>query len=203
MVASDTDAFSKFVIAEPTRTVNSIETIRTLKKIFSLFGYPNRVISDSGKAFTSRNFKKFSTDRQFRHTLNAIACPRANGQVERTNRTILDALRATDPSEASGNWANSLPDIIWGINNTVNDTTSFKPYDLMFARAGRSVCDVSIPGREPEPIESRRKRATDRIKKASDKMKRNFDKKNVNLLMFTKREILSCGDKPLRVAPLR
>lgn len=103
-----TDSFSKFVIAEPTRTVNSVETIRVLKQIFGLFGYPDRVITDHGKAFTSRYFKKFATDRQFKHTLNAIAYPRANGQVERTNRTILNALRATDPSEAANNWANQM-----------------------------------------------------------------------------------------------
>lgn len=89
-----TDSFSKFVMAEPTRTVNSIETIRVLKHLLSLFGYPERIVSDHGKAFTSRYFKKFSNEKQFRHTLYAFACPRANGQVERTNRTILDALRA-------------------------------------------------------------------------------------------------------------
>lgn len=54
-----TDAFSKFVIAKASRTVNSIETIRLLKRVFSLFGYPNKLVSDHGKAFTSRNFKVF------------------------------------------------------------------------------------------------------------------------------------------------
>lgn len=172
-----TDAFTKFVVAEPTRTVNSIETIRILKKIFSLFGYPNHIVTDHGKAFTSRYFKKFSNEKQFRHTLNAIACPRANGQVERTNRTILDALRASDPSEASSNWANSLADILWGINNTQNATTGYKPFDLMFARSGRPICDVSIPGQVSEPVELRRKNAAMKIQKASEKMKRNFDRR--------------------------
>lgn len=181
-----TDAFSKFVIAEPTRTVNSVETIRVLKKIFSLFGYPERVISDHGKAFTSRYFKKFASDKQFKHTLTAIACPRANGQVERTNRTILDALRATEPSEAAGNWVNSLPDVIWGINNTSNASTGYKPYDLMFAHPGRSVTDIQIPGRSTEPVHVRRDKASKRIVRASETMKRNFDKRRKNCTIYKK-----------------
>lgn len=172
-----TDSFSKFVIAEPTRTVNSVETIKLLKKIFGLFGYPDRVVTDHGKAFTSRYFKKFASDKQFKHTLNAIACPRANGQVERTNRTILNALRASDPSEAANNWVNCLSDVIWGINNTLNDTTGYKPFDLMFARSSRSVCDVTIPERVPEPVQTRRNKASQRIIKASRKMKHHYDKR--------------------------
>lgn len=191
-----TDAFSKFVIAEPTRTVNSVETIRVLKRIFGLFGYPDRVVTDHGKAFTSRYFKKFGTDKQFKHTLNAIACPRANGQVERTNRTILNALRATDPSEAANNWANCLPDVVWGINNTLNDTTGLKPYDLMFSRSGRSVCDVSIPGRVVESTQSKRAKATSRIEKASAKMKRNFDKRRKNCKVYNKGDLVLWRQAP-------
>lgn len=34
------DAFSKFLLARPTRTINSVETLEVLKDVFSLFGYP-------------------------------------------------------------------------------------------------------------------------------------------------------------------
>ena len=191
-----TDAFTKFVVAEPTRTVNSVETVRLLKRIFSLFGYPDRVVTDHGKAFTSRYFKKFVTEKQFKHTLNAIACPRANGQVERTNRTILNALRATDPSEASINWANNLPDVIWGINNTLNDSTGSKPYDLMFARSGRPMCDVDVPGRVEEPVQTRRERATSKIKKATNRMERNFNKRRKNSRVYRKGDLVLWKQAP-------
>lgn len=195
-----TDAFSKFVIAEPTRTVNSVETIRVLNKIFSLFGYPERLVSDHGKAFTSRHFKRFASDRQFRHTLCTIACPRANGQVERTNRTILDALRATEPSEAGNNWDNSLPNVIWGINNTMNASTGFKPYDLMFAQVGRSVCDVSIPGCVRESIQSRRARAAARNKVASNKMKKNYDKRRKPSTVYKRGDFVLWRQAPVTSA---
>lgn len=195
-----TDAFSKFVIAEPTRTVNSIETVRMLKRIFGLFGYPDRIVTDHGKAFTSRHFRKFGSDKQFKHTLTAIACPRANGQVERTNRTILNALRATDTSEAANNWSNSLPDVIWGINNTQNDTTKFKPYDLMFARSGRSLCDVAIPERIVESTQAKRVKARQRIEKASAKMKLNFDKRRKSSQIYKKGDLVLWKQAPTNSA---
>lgn len=191
-----TDSFSKFVIAEPTRTVNSVETIRVLKRLFSLFGYPEKLVSDHGKAFTSRYFKKFASDKQFRHILTSIACPRANGQVERTNRTILDALRAIDPSEAANNWANCLPDVLWGINNTVNESTTYKPYDLMFARSSRSRCDVRSSEIISEPVENRRKNASTKLKVASARMKRNFDKKRKPSRVYRKGDLVLWRQAP-------
>lgn len=191
-----TDAFSKFVIAEPTRTVNSVETIRILKKLFSLFGYPDKVVSDHGKAFTSRNFKQFANDKQFKHILTSIACPRANGQVERTNRTILNALRATDPSEAANNWANCLPDVLWGINNTPNASTTYKPYDLMFAKSSRPLCDVTSRDRETEPVEDRRRNASAKLKKAAEKMKLNFDKKRKPSRVYKKGDLVLWRQAP-------
>ena len=49
--------------------------------------------------FMNGNFIKFATDKQFKHT--SIACPQANGQVERNKRTILNALCASDLSLAA------------------------------------------------------------------------------------------------------
>lgn len=192
-----TDSFSKFVIVEPTRTVNSIETVRALKKIFSLFGFPDRIASDHGKAFTSRYFKQFATEKQFKHTLCTIACPRANGQVERTNRTILDALRATEPSEAGNNWDNSLPNVIWGINNTPNASTSYKPYDLMFTRASRSICDVTIPGRVAEPEQTRRAKAVVNNKAASARMKQQYDRRRKHSMTYKRGDLVLWKQAPV------
>lgn len=36
------DAFTKFIIAKPTRTLSSVETIEHLRWIFGEFGYPRR-----------------------------------------------------------------------------------------------------------------------------------------------------------------
>lgn len=69
--------------------------------------------------------------------MNAIATPRANGQVERVNRTLTEAITASAETEVL--WDETLPQIAWGINNTVHSTTKQNPSDLMFAFTGGAV----------------------------------------------------------------
>lgn len=128
------DSFTKFTLAEPTKTLKTGETIQRLTSVFGVFGYPRRLISDRGLAFTSKAFSEFLARRGVRHVLNAIATPRANGQVERQNRTIIDALATSIDAETR--WDEKVPDIIWGMNHTVNGSTQFSPAELLFSHSG-------------------------------------------------------------------
>ncbi|KXZ75922.1 hypothetical protein TcasGA2_TC031710 [Tribolium castaneum] len=125
------DGFTKFVWAKPTRTLRSTEAIEKLRDIFGVFGYPRRVITDRGLAFQSKAFGDFMAEKGIQHIQNAIATPRANGQVERPNRTIEEALTCSADSE--NRWDDGLPEIVWGLNNTVNASTRFSPAQLMFS----------------------------------------------------------------------
>lgn len=173
------DAFTKFVFAKPVRKCSSLETIKQLKEIFSQFGNPHRIITDRGVAFTSRYFKTFAEEAQFRHTLNAIASPRSNGQVERVNRTLLNGLNTMSESECT--WDTKLPDIVWGINNTPNGTTGIPPFNLMFSHKNSRL--PAYPLGKPESFESqvqalhdRRDTAKLRIDKNMTIMKQRFDR---------------------------
>lgn len=137
------DAFTKFVILHPVKTVGSREAIRKLKETFGIFGSPRRIISDRGKAFTSKVFREFLGDRGVKHVLNAISTPRANGQVERYNRTITEAITASVQDEAS--WDEVVPQVAWGINNTRSSATKELPAKLMFAlNGGAAYGDLSL-----------------------------------------------------------
>lgn len=57
-----------------------------------VLGTPTRLITDRGSCFTSSIFKSFMESTNVKHILNAVATPRANRQIERYNRTLLDAL---------------------------------------------------------------------------------------------------------------
>lgn len=145
------------------------------------FGYPVRIITDRGKAFTSRYFKQFSEENQFKHILNAIASPRSNGQVERVNRTLLNGLNIMSDSECT--WENKLDDIVWGINNTPNATTGFAPFNLMFGHKNSRY--PSFPFDAPSTSETRlnelqdnRETAKSRIDRNMTTMKRQFEKKH-------------------------
>lgn len=128
------DAFTKFVNITAVRNTKTTTSIRVIRDHFSYFGTPNRLITDQGSSFTSNTFKKFINSVGIKHVLNAVATPRANGQVERYNRTILAALGAMNHDKPNGLWDEHLPDIQLGINTTIHSTTKKTPTELLFGK---------------------------------------------------------------------
>ena len=158
------DSFSKFVIVRPVKTLSSVETIKNLREIFCMFaGIPKRVISDNGLAFTSKRFKEFALKYQFKHILNAVACPRSNGQVERYNRTVLDAIRTSTKEETD--WDAKLPEIIWGINNTINSSTKFTPHELMYSHKSNLLNNLENVAENNSSLSEKRLKAKENLKK--------------------------------------
>lgn len=176
------DSFTKFVFARPVKSVRSTETVKELKDLISVFGKPCRIITDRGKSFTSRYFKAFISELQIKHILNAIAVPRANGQIERVNRTILDSLSTSVVEECS--WDLKLPEIILGINNTVHSTTKATPFNLMFAHNNNILPVPSVSSEQPnheaqrETLIKRRELAKTNIDKNKIRMKKQFDRRH-------------------------
>lgn len=68
----------------------------------SVFGNPQRIISDQGTAFTSRDFKQYCQDKEIEHVTIVTCVLRGNGQIERINRILiplLTKLTAPNPAE--------------------------------------------------------------------------------------------------------
>lgn len=189
------DSFTKFLIARPTRTINSVETVTVLRDMFSLFGFPKKIISDRNLAFTSRVFKEFATNYNIRHTLNAIACPRANGQVERYNRTLLDAMRTRtkDPNM----WTECLPDVIWGINNTINESLGYHPFEVLFSYRTRLLPNLSGDSGQPTmPVQQKRNIVARRLKERAEGMKKQFDRRHKPEKTFNKGDLVLWKQAP-------
>jgi transposase InsO family protein len=87
------------------------------EKLFR-FGIPNNIILDHESNFTSSDLFDFCEQRSIQIKYASVTHPRANGQVERTNRIILDALRKKvfDKSEKFvGKWIKELPYVVWSL----------------------------------------------------------------------------------------
>ncbi|CAH2239027.1 jg23585 [Pararge aegeria aegeria] len=170
------DSYTKFTWAKPTRTTKAVEVEHKLEEIFSMFGYPTRIVSDSGTAFTSRRFKEFCHTHQIKHITNSIASPRSNGQVERYNRTLLEAINKSTSNERD--WDKCIPKVVWGINNTVNTSTGFSAYKLMF-HGERTLTQAMSSNKydSEQDIADNRAKAAQNIAKTAACMKRRFDNK--------------------------
>lgn len=135
------DAFTKFIFVKPVKSVKTSITIQIFEDYFSLFGVPRRVISDRGTCFTSKEFSDFINKKGIKHILNAVASPRANGQVERYNRTIVDALTAANHDKPENEWDLRLPQIQWSLNNTINKAIGRTPSEMLFGVQTTGVSD--------------------------------------------------------------
>lgn len=114
---------------------STANVIKALQDIFDIFRAPDRLISDRGSCFTAHAFRRFCLERGIKHVLNAVASPRANCQVERYNRTILDCLTAQNLRDNEKDWDSKIGKIQWGLNNTIQKTTGKTPAEIMFGTA--------------------------------------------------------------------
>lgn len=197
------DAFTKYFVVIPCKTVGSRECVKYLRQVFGVFfGYPKRIISDRGTAFTSRSFEEFTNDKQIKHILNAVSTPRANGQVERFHRTFLNALKPSIDTDK--HWDEKIVDVVWGINNTINASTKQTAFELMFGYKGRilgSLEDKLV--NETADVRTRRQAAAEAMKKIAGQMKERYDRKHNVPRKYKKGDLVlwkggaSCGQTGL------
>jgi len=175
-------AFTKYTFLAATRTTKTTPVIKALQQLFAVFGQPSRIISDRGTAFTSKEFENFTKEQGIQHIKTAVRTPRANGQAERMNKTLLNALKTS--TEKTKEWDQQLFKIQWGINSHINATTKFSPNDLVFNFNPRDVTNnrliqaLSDDSISESDIEMKRQQAAANITNEQKKWKIRFDAKH-------------------------
>lgn len=125
------DAFTKFIFIYPVPNTKTKFVISALEEVIKVFGAPNRIISDRGKAFTSHKFQQFCKSRGTVHYLNAVGLPRGNGQVERYNRTIIDSLSTMGANGDDDEWDQNIVNIQLGLNGSINKALNASPSEVL------------------------------------------------------------------------
>jgi transposase InsO family protein len=87
------DKFTKWIEYKPIASLTSAKAVEFIQDIIFRFGIPNSIITDLGSNFTGSKFFNFCEKRSIQIKYASVAYPRANGQVERANGMILQALR--------------------------------------------------------------------------------------------------------------
>lgn len=124
------DAFTKFVWLYPTKNTGTNEVIDRLTKQATIFGNPQRVITDRGTAFTSGQFREYCEAQGIQHLLIATGVPRGNGQVERIHRIVVPML-AKLCMESPGNWYKHVDRVQRTLNDTPPRSTHISPFRLL------------------------------------------------------------------------
>lgn len=195
------DSFTKFIYIKAVKNCKSKTTVNIFEEYFSLFGVPRRLITDRGTSFTSREFSDFIKAKGMSHVLNAVATPRANGQIERYNRSIVDALTAINNDKPDSEWDTMIPRVQWGLNNTINKATGKTPSEILFGVAPTGISDGAMNSVvsetcELEDREDMRSKVSERMAEQQRKQKESFDKRrkiahkyNVGDLVRVEREL--------------
>ena len=85
------DYFSKFPFLYRAKT--SFWSLRDrLIDLFSIEGYPDKIVSDNGPLFQSKEFAKFLSGLGIKHTTSSPGYPRSNGFIERHIQTVKNML---------------------------------------------------------------------------------------------------------------
>lgn len=137
------DAFSKFVWLYATKSTSASEVIDRLRKQSSIFGNPRRIVSDRGSAFTSKEFKEYCESENIEHQLTTTGIPRANGQIERLNRTLISLLtKLSAPNSCE--WYKYINAAQLCINTTFHRSIGMTPFRVMLGVHPRIRDDPSI-----------------------------------------------------------
>jgi hypothetical protein len=100
------------------------------------FGFPNTIVTDLGSNFTANQIWEFYENACIEVKYVSVACPRANGQVKRANRMIIDGLKKRlydENSKKGGKWIHELPHVISGLRTQPSKATGQKCSSLSTA----------------------------------------------------------------------
>ncbi|CAH2228158.1 jg4831 [Pararge aegeria aegeria] len=187
------DAFTKFVFISAVRKTNTAGVIKELENISKTFGNARRIITDAGSCFTSGKFAQYCANRNIRLHIVATGVPRANGQVERFNKTILESLKSMGADTTDDRWDQCIKALQQGLNSTIHKTTRAVPSEVMFGYRLRMDSDSLAPELEDEKLvdmSQLRERVDSNVKASAQYQKERFDKSRVKAKTYKEGDLV-------------
>ncbi|KAK8768371.1 hypothetical protein V5799_015163 [Amblyomma americanum] len=126
------DNLTKYVRLFPSRDTSAKSVIKSCEDFTFSHGLPERIITDRGTCFTSKAFEEFCKARGIQHVLNSTRHPRANGQVERVNRTLVPTIMTTIDGNDQREWDIRLKGVEAFLNTSYNKSTGRTPFEVLY-----------------------------------------------------------------------
>ncbi|RXW12306.1 hypothetical protein EST38_g13546 [Candolleomyces aberdarensis] len=112
-------------------------------------GMPEDIVSDRDKLFTSSFWRSLHALTGIKLKCSTAFHPQTDGSSERTNKTVVQALRYFVDRAQKG-WAKALPQVRFAIMNTVNASTGYTPFFLKTGRFPRLFPPLVKAAQAPE-----------------------------------------------------
>lgn len=144
-ILTATDYFSKWVEAFPLKTKCAAEVGQHLCSMIYRHGCPKRILSDQGIEFVNQLNNRLCSLLGIERSVTAVYHPQTNGLDEKTNDNIKRALTKL-VNEKQDNWDIYLEATLFSLRSTVQTTTKYSPFALMYGREVVFPSEVNIPG---------------------------------------------------------
>jgi hypothetical protein len=90
----------------------------------------NKLTSDLGSEFISKEFEKLDTEHNIMHTYVDAGDKTSMGKIERFNRTIRDKITKHQKANKTLNWVDVLDELVANYNNTVHSSIDLAPNEV-------------------------------------------------------------------------
>jgi hypothetical protein len=145
-VLTVTDRLGTDIRLIPCRTNATAEDIASLffQHWYCENGLPSSIVSDRDRLFVSRFWKTLHRLSGVKLAMSSSFHPQTDGSSERTNKSVVQALRFHIEHNQKG-WVAALPRVRFSLMNTVNASTGFSPFQLRLGRSPRIVPALTAP----------------------------------------------------------
>ena len=116
-------------------------TKEKLKKVFATYGTPEKIESDNGPPFNSKEFDTFAQEEGFKHHRITPLHPRANGEAENFMKLLNKTEQRARLENKSAKTA--IQELLAGYRSTPHPATGITPYQAMMNRYVRTKLDYT------------------------------------------------------------
>ena len=129
------DYVSKWFEGIPTRTNDHWEELKfVITCIFTRYGCLRAIINDGGSHFNNAHFWALLKKYRVHHRVTTPYHPKANGQVEVTNREVKSILKKIIRPDGK-DWAYKLLNALWAYRMAYKTLVGMYPFRLIFGKA--------------------------------------------------------------------
>jgi hypothetical protein len=139
------EKFTKWIEVKPVTCPKADRVLDFLDELVHRYGLPHCIITDLVSNFNNHQFWEYCENSGIDIRYVSVAHPRANGQVERANGMVLNALKKRLHDAANkkgGKWIKELPNALWGLHTQPTKPTGQSPYFLVYGSEAILPADV-------------------------------------------------------------
>ncbi|UYV62216.1 hypothetical protein LAZ67_1008247, partial [Cordylochernes scorpioides] len=193
-----TDYYTKYAETKAVIDATAREVAKFLtENVILKHGAPRYMISDRGSQFTSNLVKEITKICQIQHCLTTSYHPQTNGLTERLNRTLINMI-SMYVNVDQRNWDEILPFITHAYNTTIQETTKYSPFFLLYGREPVSILDDTNIFIEPdsEDYDEYVSKLMEKIVRTRDIVKVNTEKSQAKMINYYNQKHRQTGYEP-------